>query len=85
MNNKSLRGFEENEELEIHEIQENQEAQIKIIKPILDQLLDVTDYIYDYQQTSNSDLIDNELWDLLMDRLQNMEKIKNKEEVVEDE
>ena len=61
------------------------EAEIKIIKPILDQLLDVTDYIYDYQQTSNSDLIDNELWDLLMDRLQNMEKIKNKEEIIEEE
>ena len=61
------------------------EKKINIIKPLLDKILDITDYVYDYQQSINAELIDNEKWDELMERFNNWEDIKDKEEEIVEE
>ena len=61
------------------------EKKINIIKPVLNTIIDIADYIYDFQQSNNVDLIDNEKWDELMSRFKNNEDIKEKEEEIFEE
>ena len=61
------------------------QKRINVIKPLLNQILDITDYIYDYQQKNNIEIIDNEKWDELMNRFKNGENIKDKEEEILEE
>ena len=61
------------------------EKKINIIKPVLNKILDITDYIFDYQKNNNVEIIDNVIWDELMLKFKNWEDIKEKEEeIVED-
>ena len=61
------------------------QKKINVIKPLLDKILDITDYIYEYQQSTNTELIDNEKWNELMSRFKNGEEIKDKEEEIIEE
>ena len=56
-----------------------------IIKPVLNKILDVTDYIYEYQHNNNVEIIDNMIWDELMLKFKNWEDIKEKEEEIEED
>ena len=61
------------------------EKRINVVKPLIYKILDITEYIYDYQQNINEELIDNEKWDELMLKFKNWEDIQDKEEeVIED-
>ena len=47
----------------------------KLIKPILNKILEITDFISNYQKNNRSQLIDNSQWDELMDKFKNWEDI----------
>ena len=70
----------ENFTKESNERKMKKEKKIKIIKPIIDKILDVTEYIYAYQENKGVELIDNSKWDELMERFKNWEDINDKEE-----
>ena len=54
----------------------------KLISPIVSQLIDLTEYIWDYQETKKIDLIENPKWDELMIKFIGNRKINEIEECV---
>ena len=56
------------------------EKKNKIIKPIIDKIIEINEYIYIYQENKGIQLIDNTKWDELMDKFINWEDINDKEE-----
>ena len=61
------------------------EKKLNAIKPVLDKIIDITEYIYEYQKSINKELIDNEKWNELMIKFKNGEDIKDKEEEILEE
>ena len=62
------------------------QKKINIIKPVLNKILEITDYIFEYQHNNNVEIIENIIWDELMLKFKNWEDIKEKEEeIIEDE
>ena len=67
------------------------EKKNKLIKPILEKMIEITEYIHDYQEIKGVTLLDNSKWDEIMNKFINFENIKddeqdeiiNKEEVSE--
>ena len=55
------------------------EKKNKIIKPIIDKIIEINEYIYIYQENKGIQLIDNSKWDELMDKFINWEDINDKE------
>ena len=53
---------------------------IKLISPIMYQLIDLTEYIFNYQETKKIDLIDNPKWDELMFKFKENIDINENEE-----
>ena len=80
MNNKSLRGFEENEELEIHEIQENQEEN-QGNQENLDNK-ENQDNRENKENPENTDSNDNRENETNLDNKENKESNENKENLV---
>ena len=56
------------------------EKKNKLIKPIIDKIIEINEYIYIYQENKGIQLIDNSKWDELMDKFINWEDINDKEE-----
>jgi len=50
------------------------------LKPIIDKIIEINEYIYIYQENKGIQLIDNSKWDELMDKFINWEDINDKEE-----
>ena len=65
---------------ESNERRNKKEKKNKLIKPIIDKILEITEYISIYQENKGVQLIDNSKWDELMDRFKNWEDINDKEE-----
>ena len=59
----------------------------KLIKPILEKMIEITEYIHDYQEIKGVKLLDNSKWDEIMDKFINFENIKEeeKEEIISEE
>ena len=56
------------------------EKKNKLMKPILEKIIEITEYIYDYQENKGVQLLDNTKWEEIMDKFINWEEIKDNEE-----
>ena len=56
------------------------EKKNKLMKPILEKIIEITEYIYDYQENKGVQLLDNTKWEEIMDKFINWEEIKENEE-----
>ena len=56
------------------------EKKNKLIKPLIEKIIDITDYIFTYQENKSVKLLDNAKWDEIMDRFINWEDIYDNEE-----
>ena len=56
------------------------EKKYKLIKPIINKLIDISDYISIYQENKGVQLLDNSKWDEIMDKFKNWEDIYDNEE-----
>ena len=64
------------------------EKKINIIKPIIDKMIEITEYISIYQENKGVQLLDNTKWDEIMDKFINWENIFDNEEdeiIIQDE
>ena len=52
----------------------------KLIKPIVEQLLEITDYIYDYKNQNNIKLINDEIWKDIRDKFISNESLNQSED-----
>ena len=52
----------------------------KLIKPIAEQLLEITDYIYDYKNQNNTKLINDEIWKDIRDKFISNESLNQSED-----
>ena len=59
------------------------EKKIKLVKPLIEKMIDITDYIFNYQENKGVQLLDNAKWDEIMERFINWEDIFDNEEVEE--
>ena len=51
-----------------------------LIKPIVEQIIEITNYIYDYNKDNNIDLVDDNIWKELTDKLISNELLNKSEE-----
>ena len=56
------------------------EKKNKLIKPLIEKIIDITDYIFTYQENKSVKLLYNAKWDEIMDRFINWEDIYDNEE-----
>ena len=63
------------------------EKKNKLIKPIIEKIIEITEYIHDYQEIKGVKLLDNSKWDEIMDKFINFENIKDeeKDEIISEE
>ena len=56
------------------------EKKIKEIKPLIEQMISMADYISEYEDKNNIDLIDNAIWKELSEKFKNNEEINQSED-----
>ena len=56
------------------------EKKIRLVKPLIEKMIDITDYIFNYQENKGVKLLDNAKWDEIMERFINWEDIYDNEE-----
>ena len=56
------------------------EKKIKEIKPLIEQMISMADYISEYEDKNNIDLIDNTIWKELSEKFKNNEEINQSED-----
>ena len=55
-------------------------AQKNLIKPVVEQILEITDYIYNYKNENNVKLVDDQIWKELTDKLISNELLNKSED-----
>ena len=59
---------------------QKKKKKIRLVKPLIEKMVDITDYIFTYQENKGVKLLDNAKWDEIMERFINWEDIFDNEE-----